>query len=131
MLLGDLGTPVLPAPLRQPEFIASIDTLMRRFFVLHARMQQFFRAWDLADTGVYSHAAMNVVDVEFLRRLQASLGDAIMDDEPLRQARSELRAPRNVRAHMAGHRRRAPPELPRLLPPRSPRRGCSTSAPCG
>ena len=35
--------------LRQPEFIASIEPLMRRFFVLHARMQQFFRAWDLAD----------------------------------------------------------------------------------
>ena len=27
---------------RQPEFMASIDPLMRRFFVLHARMQQLF-----------------------------------------------------------------------------------------
>ena len=35
--------------LRQPEFMASIDPLMRRFFVLHARMQQFLRAWDDAD----------------------------------------------------------------------------------
>ncbi len=32
--------------LTEPEFIASIDPLMRRFFVLHARMQAFFRAWD-------------------------------------------------------------------------------------
>ena len=31
---------------RRPEFIASIEPLMRRFFVLHARMQSFFRAWD-------------------------------------------------------------------------------------
>ncbi len=70
---------------RRPEFIASIDTLMRRFFVLHARMQAFFKAWDLADDGTaYAYAAMNVVEVEFLRKLQASLGDPIMDDEPLR-----------------------------------------------
>ena len=31
---------------RRPEFIASIEPLMRRFFVMHARMQSFFRAWD-------------------------------------------------------------------------------------
>ena len=30
----------------EPEFMASIDPLMRRFFVLHARMQTFLRAWD-------------------------------------------------------------------------------------
>jgi hypothetical protein len=71
--------------LRQPEFIASIDPLMRRFFVLHARMQQFFRAWDVADRGVHSHAAVSVIDVDFLRRLQAALGDAVIDDAPLRQ----------------------------------------------
>ena len=29
--------------LRQPEFMASIEPLMRRFFVLHARMQQFLQ----------------------------------------------------------------------------------------
>jgi flavin-dependent dehydrogenase len=69
----------------QPEFIASIEPLMRRFFVLHARMQQFFKAWDRADPGVYAHAAASVIDVGFLRRLQAGLGDAIIDDEPLRQ----------------------------------------------
>ncbi|MEO5742606.1 MAG: tryptophan 7-halogenase, partial [Vicinamibacterales bacterium] len=34
---------------RRPEFLASIEPLMRRFFVMHARMQSFFRAWDVAD----------------------------------------------------------------------------------
>jgi flavin-dependent dehydrogenase len=71
--------------LRRPEFIASIEPLMRRFFVLHARMQQFFKAWDRADRGVHAHAAASVIDVDFLRRLQAGLGDARIDDEPLRQ----------------------------------------------
>ena len=71
--------------LRQPEFIASIEPLMRRFFVLHARMQQFFKAWDRGDPGVHAHAAVSVIDVDFLRRLQAGLGDPIIDDEPLRQ----------------------------------------------
>jgi flavin-dependent dehydrogenase len=72
--------------LRRPEFMTSIDPLMRRFSVLHARMQQFLRAWDRADAGsVYMLAAANVVDVDFLRRLQAGLGDPMMDDEALRE----------------------------------------------
>jgi flavin-dependent dehydrogenase len=71
--------------LRQPEFIASIEPLMRRFFVLHARMQQFFKAWYEADRSVNSHAAVSVVNVDFLRRLQAALGDAIVDDRSLRR----------------------------------------------
>jgi len=71
--------------LRQPEFVESIDPLMRRFFVLHARMQQFFKAWDRADTSVYSHAATSVIHVDFLRRLQAELGDGVIDDEALRR----------------------------------------------
>jgi flavin-dependent dehydrogenase len=75
---------------RQPEFIASIDNLMRRFFVLHARMQSLLREWDVADTGSsYSHAAHNIVEVDFLRRLQASLGDPLMDDDALRQRLAE------------------------------------------
>ena len=58
---------------------------MRRFFVLHARMQSFFKAWDLIDEGSrYACSSANIVDVEFLRRLQASLGDPIMDDDELR-----------------------------------------------
>jgi flavin-dependent dehydrogenase len=72
--------------LRRPEFMTSIDPLMRRFFLLHARMQQFLRAWDRADAGsVYMVAAANIVDVDFLRRLQAGLGDPMMEDEPLRE----------------------------------------------
>jgi flavin-dependent dehydrogenase len=71
--------------LRQPEFMASIEALMRRFFVLHARMQQFLKAWSVTDAGtVYETAAANVVDVEFLRRWQASLGDPMMADDALR-----------------------------------------------
>ena len=70
---------------RRPEFMVSIDGLMRRFFVLHARMQSFFRAWDLADEGSrYADSSANVIDVDFLCRLQASLGDPIMDDDELR-----------------------------------------------
>jgi hypothetical protein len=34
---------------RRPEFMDSIDALLRRFFVLHARMQQMLRAWDRVD----------------------------------------------------------------------------------
>jgi len=71
--------------LRRPEFIESIEPLMRRFFVLHARMQQLLRAWDLADAGAsYPAAAANVVSVEWLRALQASLDEPVMHDETLR-----------------------------------------------
>jgi flavin-dependent dehydrogenase len=74
----------------EPEFMASIDPLMRRFFVLHARMQQFFAAWYRADAGsCYQQASPNVVDVEFLRRWQAGLGDAIVDDDRLRTRLNE------------------------------------------
>ena len=51
---------------RRPEFIASIEPLMRRFFVLHARMQSFFRAWDHADQRSYADAERNVLDLDFL-----------------------------------------------------------------
>jgi flavin-dependent dehydrogenase len=72
--------------LRQPEFMASIDPLMRRFFLLHARMQQFLRAWFDADRGTaYGFESPNVVDVDYLRTLQASLGDPTIDDDALRR----------------------------------------------
>jgi flavin-dependent dehydrogenase len=72
--------------LRRPEFMASVDPLMRRFFLLHARMQQFLRAWHEADSGtVYGFESPNVVDVEYLRTLQSSLADAMMEDDPLRR----------------------------------------------
>jgi hypothetical protein len=65
---------------------------MRTFFVLHARMQAFLRAWNLADEGnSYAHSTASLLDVDFLRILQASLGDPVMDDEALRsQLRSNL-----------------------------------------
>jgi flavin-dependent dehydrogenase len=69
---------------RRPEFIASIEPMMRRFFVLHARMQSFFRAWDQADRRSYADAGRNVLDVDFLRHLQSSLSDPMMDDDSLR-----------------------------------------------
>ena len=70
--------------LRQPEFIASIEPMMRRFFVLHARMQSFFRAWDQADQRSYADTQRNVLDLDFLRHLQSSLGGPMMDDDSLR-----------------------------------------------
>ena len=69
----------------RPEFMQSIDPLMRRFSVLHARMQQLFNAWDLADRNHYQDAYTNVVSVDFLRHLQASLAAPTMNDEALRQ----------------------------------------------
>jgi flavin-dependent dehydrogenase len=67
-----------------PEFLQSIDPLMRRFFVLHARMQQFFNAWDRAEQREYENAFTNVVSVDFLRQLQADLAAPKMDDGALR-----------------------------------------------
>jgi len=69
----------------RPEFMQSIEPLMRRFFVLHARMQQLFNTWDLADQAQYEDAFTNVVSVDFLSRLQASLAAPKMDDETLRE----------------------------------------------
>jgi hypothetical protein len=69
---------------RAPEFIDSIENLMRRFFVLHARMQQFLKAWSEIDSGDYGAGATSVVAPEWLRRLQAELGGPILDDVALR-----------------------------------------------
>lgn len=76
---------------RRPEFMASIEPLMRRFFVLHARMQQLFRAWDLADTSPYQDGFLNIVQVDYLRALQGALADPPMEDDALR-----LRLERNL-----------------------------------
>lgn len=72
--------------LRDLAFMDSLDPLLRRFFVLHARMQQFLRAWDRADTGAPVSPAgwTNVVDVDWLRTLQASLDERPSDDDQLR-----------------------------------------------
>jgi hypothetical protein len=73
----------------RPEFMQSIEPLMRRFFVLHARLQQLFNAWDLADRNQYEDAFTNVISVDFLRVLQASLAAPAMDDEALRRKLEE------------------------------------------
>jgi flavin-dependent dehydrogenase len=69
---------------RAPEFLASIEPLMRRFFVLHSRMQQCFRAWDLADANQYEAAFTNVTFVDALFRLQEDLAGPLLDDGALR-----------------------------------------------
>jgi flavin-dependent dehydrogenase len=70
---------------RDPAFMASIEPLMRRFFVLHARMQQLFRAWDLADPSQYADGFTNVTFMESLFRLQAALGGPRLEDDQLRR----------------------------------------------
>ena len=79
---------------------------MRRFFVLHARMQPFFRAWDRADERSYADAAHNVVDVEFPARSAGSLGDPLMDDDALREAAGRNFALLEALRAAAGRRRR-------------------------
>lgn len=69
---------------RRPEFMASIDGMMRRYFVLHARMQQLFRAWDLADTRTYGDDFANLVDIDYLRELQGALAEPDTGDDALR-----------------------------------------------
>ena len=70
---------------RSPEFMASIEPLMRRFVVLHARMQSLLREWDAADEARSDAGAANVVDVDFLRRLQSELSGPRLEDDELRQ----------------------------------------------
>jgi hypothetical protein len=69
----------------RPEFIASIDPLLRRYFLLHARMQQFFTAWNRADAGAqYESAWLNIVGVNLMRTWQAALAEPLADDETVR-----------------------------------------------
>jgi flavin-dependent dehydrogenase len=69
---------------RQPDFIASIEPFMRRFFLLHARMQQFLKAWNDVDARDYGAGFTSVVAPDWLRRLQADLGQPVIDDAALR-----------------------------------------------
>jgi flavin-dependent dehydrogenase len=69
---------------RRPEFMQTVLPLLRRFTVLHARMQQFLRAWDVADSQTYADGYANVVQIERLRQLQGALGDPMMGDDELR-----------------------------------------------
>jgi flavin-dependent dehydrogenase len=70
---------------RSPEFMASIDPLMRRFIVLHARMQSLLREWDAAAEAHAGPGAANIVDVDCLRRLQTELSGPRLDDDELRR----------------------------------------------
>jgi flavin-dependent dehydrogenase len=69
---------------RDPAFISSIEALLRRFFVLHARMQQLLRAWHLSDVNEYGTGFTNVLSVPELRRIQGELAAEPLEDEALR-----------------------------------------------
>ena len=69
---------------RDAAFMDSIEPLMRRFVVLHARMQGLLREWDAADDSVYADAWANVLRVDFLREMQAALDSPRLDEEALR-----------------------------------------------
>ena len=91
---------------RDPAFMASIEPLLRRFFVLHARMQQLFRAWDLADAARYADGFTNVTFMESLFQLQSALaGPRLQDDELGRVLEANLGVPGALRAGLAGARR--------------------------
>jgi flavin-dependent dehydrogenase len=69
---------------RRPEFMASVEPLLRRFFVLHARMQQLLRDWDAADPRAYADSFTNVLGLPPLRELQSGLAAGPLDDDALR-----------------------------------------------
>jgi flavin-dependent dehydrogenase len=100
--------------LADPEFLASIDALMRRFFVLHARMQVFSRTWGATPAPIRERGATSVVAHETLRDLQAALGDERLDPSSLRQRLESnftwlerfAAAWRNAAVESAGGRRR-------------------------
>jgi flavin-dependent dehydrogenase len=99
------------------EFLRSIDSLMKRFFVLHARLQVFFRTWDERDTSRYAAGHADVIRVPELRALQAALAAPKMDDVTLRTTLEanvvllERLAKAWQRAAAADH-----PDLARLVP---------------
>jgi hypothetical protein len=101
----------------QPEFIRSIEPLMRRFFVLHARMQQFLRAWDLADDGAtYATTWTSVLDEPWLRALQSSLADAVVSDDDLRKRLTEnMTRLESFASAWQNHARVHHPALPRFV----------------
>lgn len=64
--------------------VASLDLEMRRFFLLHARMQTFLRRWDEVDQSRYAAGYTNIMSVAELKRLQHQLSAPPMDDTALR-----------------------------------------------
>jgi flavin-dependent dehydrogenase len=113
--------------LRQPEFMATVDPLLRRFFVLHARMQQLFRAWGDADRAVYGQASASVLDIERLRQLQGSLDGPALDDEALRERLTRnyawLESMASAWQQLAAEH---DPALGRFVAPTAPREAFST-----
>jgi flavin-dependent dehydrogenase len=67
-----------------PDFMSSIDPLMKRYFVLHARIQMLLHEWNDKDAARYGEGWANIIAVGPLRRLQAELADPAMDDDALR-----------------------------------------------
>jgi len=72
------------ARLRDVAFMASIEPLMRRFFVLHARMQAFLRAWSERDGRRFGAGMTSVVAHEKLCALQGELGGPRLEADALR-----------------------------------------------
>ena len=66
------------------EFMASLDLELRRFFLLHARVQTFLRRWDEVDRARYAAGYTNIMSVPELKRLQHELGAPPMNDVTLR-----------------------------------------------
>jgi flavin-dependent dehydrogenase len=69
---------------RDLAFLQSIERPMRRFFVLHTRMQRYLREWHLREPSRLVNGFANVIDVDFLCRLQDGL-DAEHDEASLRR----------------------------------------------
>jgi len=76
---------------RQLPFLSSIERLLRRFFVLHVQMQRFFREWDRREASPpdLRGGTLNLIDVDFLARLQAALGRPLASPDALRQQLDE------------------------------------------
>jgi flavin-dependent dehydrogenase len=72
------------ARLRDVAFMTSIEPLLRRFIVLHARMQVFLRTWSEHDQRRFGAGMTNVVAHAKLGALQAELGGPRVDDDALR-----------------------------------------------
>jgi flavin-dependent dehydrogenase len=59
-------------------YMRSLEPLLYRFFLLHARMQRRLREWDAGDeSGGYARQYVNFMDIPWLRGLQMSLADTL------------------------------------------------------
>ncbi len=75
---------------RDIEYLRSLDAFMRRFFLLHTRMQRFLREWDERDQTPLGEGFLNILDIDFLGRLQRSLTLPLDDDTLRRQLHENL-----------------------------------------